>query len=443
MATYSIESHFLGDPADQYGARCHFRRYIVEIFAEGTASGGRLSLRHDAGCFYFLGNVPTDGVQTSVSHDTVRTTEDGVQIFVTRAMDVEWTGSGTGGRQQIARLMLCFRQWGMTYGEIAHFTPDEMLRCTAAEIDGAPASLPANEDHGVKLPDVPVDPPIPAVTETGALLSRFAVIADAHVGVRYEWENYDWYHGALENIAAIHEKTPLDFVVQLGDNIDDGYAKTYETDYAIYLEEIKSFRICDPVHPLDGRAPGMVPHYEMQGNHDTSMDTRFFREKLWYTEKNGKKTAFIAFFVRYGGYPLVDYRVSKDGYLSYRSYGVIPDETIRFVESSILEAKGEGAAHIILLCHFGISQEVGAPVLPESGLGKLAILCKKYGIKLYFNGHEHDPGFTLRRYGALYDYDVSMLKQKYGIAEIFEHACRVTVYDTDTNTVQRIDTIPL
>jgi len=443
MSSYIIKSHFLGDPADKIGERCHFRRYIVEIFASGAAKSGRLTLRHAAGCFYYLGNVPVDGVQASVSHETTRTSDGGVQIFITSSMTVEWSSDCLGEGGKIAQLMLCFRQWGMTYGEIEHFTPDEMISCTEAVIDGEAASLPANEYLGVKLPCQPVDPPIPEVAGTGALLSRFALIADAHIGVRYEWKNYDWYHGALENITAIHEKTPLDFVVQLGDNIDDGYAKTYETDYEIYLEEIKNFRICDPVNPLEGRAVGMVPHYEMQGNHDTSMDTRFFREKLWYTEKDGKKTAFIAFFVRYGGYPLVDYRVSPDGYLSYRSFGVIPDETIEFVEKSILEAKEAGACHTVLLCHFGISQEVGAPVLPESGLGKLAILCKKYGIKLYFNGHEHDPGFTLRRYGELYDYDVSMLKQKYGIAEIFEHACRVTVYDTDTNEIVRVDTIPL
>lgn len=442
MASYQLITHFRGDPADRVGSRCQFRRYVAEIHLTGEASCGTLTLRHDAGVLYYLGHVPVDGVTLSVCAHTQRTTLDGgVQDFKTPEIALEWHADApVSGR--IARLMLCFSHWGMSYSAIEAHTPDELLAPAEAFIDGKPASAAPNDYRGVVMPDAPEPVTLPAVTDTGKLLSRFAVIADAHVGIRYEWENYDWLHTAFDKLAEIHAETPLDFVVQLGDNIDDGYAKSYETDYAIYLEEIKHLRICDPVHPLEGRAPGMIPHYEMQGNHDTSMDTRFFRTKLWYTDNPDGKVAYISFFTSYGGYPLVWYE-SVGNYDSYRSYGVISDEMVDFVDKSVADAKENGAKHIILLCHFGISQEVGAPILPETGLGKIAVLCKKHDIRLYFNGHEHEESFPLRFFDGIYDYDVSMLRQKFGVAEIFEHACRLTVYNTDDGKPVRTDLIPL
>ena len=52
---------------------------------------------------------------------------------------------------------------------------------------------------------------------------------------------------------------------------------------------IESHFLGDPADQYGARC---LPHYEMQGNHDTSMDTRFFREKLWYIYRsNEKRTA--------------------------------------------------------------------------------------------------------------------------------------------------------
>ena len=180
----------------------------------------------------------------------------------------------------------------------------------------------------------------PLCTEDGGeVISRFAVMSDSHVGRRYQWANYDWLHSAFDHIAEIHKKTPLDFVLQLGDNIDDGYAASYQSDYRDYLEEIKRLTICDPLHPLEGRAGGMIPHYEMQGNHDTSMDTRFFRNKMWYTQSpSGERVYYIAFFTHYGGYPLIPYEIVGN-YDAYRSYGRLSDETVAFVEESARQAR--------------------------------------------------------------------------------------------------------
>jgi len=293
---------------------------------------------------------------------------------------------------------------------------------------------------------------VPGASYSGSwsVLSRFGVMSDSHVGARYNWANYNWLHNAFTNFENAHASDPLDFIVSLGDNIDDGYANTYASDYAVYLEEIKELDICDPVNPIDGRAEGMIPHYEICGNHDPvgtgiggQEKIRFIRNKLWYTEnENGEKVAHIAYFTDYGGYPLHDYAYSGT-YASYFSYGRVNDQMVRFVEESIIAANAEGAKHIILYNHYGMSQQVGSPMLPETGLGKIASVCEKYGIKLYFNGHEHDVPYTLRRYNDIYDYDVSMTAQKHAIVEITTLRAKVTIYNSADNSIYREDIVPL
>ena len=465
---YKVESYFKGDPQNTTGPRCQFNRYIVEIYLEsGKASTGEFKLRHPAQVLYYLGHVPIDGITATVLPTTHQKrvngtlpmpkenpTNDpfyGYDIFKTTDITVEWSSDtvvdACTERKKIAKLMFCVGRWEMGYADLTPFspaeriTPDESFVATA---NGVPVTVSENHDLGVVPPDASqLPPPFRAETDKGALLARFAVLADAHVGVRYNWENYDWLHGAFENLARIHRETPLDFVVQLGDNIDDGYAKTYRPDYETYLEEIKHLTICDPINPIDGRAADKIPHYEMQGNHDTSFDTRFFRTKLWYTQNaNGEKVAYIAFFASYGGYPLVNFNVAGNGN-SYRSYGILSDEVVAFTEASILQAKRENAKHIILLSHFGLSQDVGAPVLPESGLGKIALLCRKYNIKLSFNGHEHDESFTHRMFEQMHDFDVSMLHDKYAIVEVYDRAAKITVINTADSAICREEYVAL
>ncbi len=285
-----------------------------------------------------------------------------------------------------------------------------------------------------------------------SVLARFGVMSDSHVGVRYNWANYNWLYNTFANFENIHAENPLDFIVSLGDNIDDGYANTYATDYGMYLEEIKQLDICDPVNPIDGRAEGMIPHYELGGNHDPIGDQldangnpkiRFFKNRLWYTEnEDGEKVAHIGFFTNYGGYPLHDYSYSGS-YASYFSYGKVDDAMVKFVEDSIIEANAQGAKHIILYNHWGMSQQVGSPMLPETGLGKIADVCEKYGIKLYFNGHEHDIPYSLRRYNEIYDYDVSMTSQKHAVVEITTLRAKVSIYYSADNSLYREDIVPL
>ncbi len=460
---YILESHFRGVPEDSHDERCHFRRYIIDIFLENAvASCGEFKIENVNHVLYYFGDLPVPDIESTVTHTTKYRggAYKDVAYFTTSDVTVKWQSKkpidATKTRQKIATLMLCFGKWGMSYREIEKRSSDEIIipdQSFQASADGSPACVSANFYNGVRLEEELSDKNPATVTvksqeelpdiDFGKLLTRFAVMADSHIGVRYEWKNYDWLYGVFAHFEELHHSAPFDFVLSLGDNIDDGYAATYQTDYNIYLDVIKKLTICDPVNPIENRQAGKIPHYELQGNHDTSMDTRFFNKKLWYSENSdGKKVAFIAFSTKYGGYPAVNFNVAHE-YSSYRSYGIIIDEMLEFVEQSIIKAKQNDAKQIVLCNHFGISQALGAPILPETGLGRIENLCKKYGIKLYLNGHEHNRNYTLYKYNGLYDYDVSMTCDKYAVFELYEKYAKVTVYNTADNTLERIDVIDL
>ena len=457
-AGYVIKTHFKGDTENVTGPRCQFRRYVVDVYIENCkAKSGSFRLKEEAEILYYLGHIPLDGIELKVegendyrrargAYPMPKENPDnlpyyGYDIFKTKKMTVNWSSDeeidATESPKHIARIMMCFSRWGMEYSEISTRTPDEIISADEsfrAEIGGEAAKISRNNYLGIVPHDPPQAPPVcQDGIERGSLLSRFAVLADAHVGVRYNWENYEWLYGVFDNLEAIHKTAPLDFVVQLGDNIDDGYANTYATDYAIYLEEIKHLNICDPENPLEPTDKNKIPNYELKGNHDPIPELRFFKDKLWYTENGkGEKVAYISFFSAYGGYPLVNFNIAGN-YNAYRSYGKLSEETVNFVDRSIDEAKACGAKHIVLFSHFGISQDVGAPILPESGLGKIANVCKKQNIKLFFNGHEHGKEIVHRMFGDIHDFDVAMLKDQYAIVEIYENVCRVIIYNTSDN----------
>ena len=460
---YVLESHFRGVPQDSNDERCHFRRYIVDVFLENAvASYGEFKIENVNHVLYYFGELPISDIELAVTHTTNwhGGAYNGVAYFTTSDITVKWKSSkpldATKTRQKIATLMLCFGKWGMSYCEIEKRSSDEIIipdKTFNATVGDLPDLVSANFYNGTLLEEgiskenpaavtVKADEQLPDIA-FGKLLTRFAVMADSHIGIRYEWENYDWLYGVFEHLEKLHKNAPFDFVLQLGDNIDDGYAATYQTDYNIYLDVIKKLTICDPDNPIENRKAGTIPHYELQGNHDTSMDTRFFRQKLWYSQNSdGKKVAFIAFSTKYGGYPAVNYSLAHD-YSSYRSYGVLQDEMVEFVKSAITKAKQDGAMHIVLCNHFGISQALSAPILPETGLGKIEFLCKKHGIKLYLNGHEHNSDYTLHKYNELYDFDASMTCDKYAVYEIYEKYAKISIYNTADNSLERIDVIEL
>ena len=460
---YILESHFRGVPNDNEDERCHFRRYVIDVFLENAvASSGEFKIENVNHILYYFGNLPIPDIETTVNHTTNYRggAYHDVAYFTTSDITVKWQSQkpidATKTRQKIATLLLCFGKWGMRYHEIEKRTSDEIIipdKTFNARADDLYALVSANFYNGLKSEnEISKENPAAITVNSGdklpdinfgKLITRFAVMADSHIGVRYEWKNYDWLYGVFEHLEKLHKTTPFDFVLSLGDNIDDGYAATYQTDYTVYLDVIKKLAICDGENPIENRKADTIAHYELQGNHDTSMDTRFFNKKLWYSQNaDGDKVAFIAFSTKYGGYPAVNYTVANE-YTSYRSYGILQDEMVEFVKESIIKANRIGARHIVLCNHFGISQAVSAPILPETGLGKIENLCKKHGIKLYLNGHEHNRDYTLHKYNELYDFDASMTCDKYAVYEIYEKHAKVSIYNTSDNSLARIDVVEL
>ncbi len=455
---YIIKSHFYGDTENATALRSHCRRYVVDIYLENSTSlYGELSLTLNSGILYYLGFIPEDDTALTVTHDTENYGGAYCEeaYFNTRSVNIKWSRK-SHKHNHITRLMFTFSSFGMSFAEITRRTSDDILiptlrfKATAGEQH---ALVSANFYEGEKeeiLPEPIVnDKNVETAAQKhhlsskdmGELLCRYAILADSHIGVRYNWKNYDWLYGVYDNLKEIHQNTPLDFIAELGDNIDEGYQNTYHTDYAIYLEAVKKLTICDSENPIENRREDTIPHYELQGNHDTSLNTRFFRNKLWFTEnKKGKKTAHIAFFTDYGGYPAVEKSVAGT-FESYRSYGVLNDHNVAFVENSIIKAKENGAEHIVLYNHFGIAPDLIAPILLETGLGKIELICKKHGVRLYFSGHEHNSLYTLRKYNNIYNYDAAMTKNAYSIVELFENGVIVTIYDTNTHSTLRIDRI--
>ncbi len=467
---YTVESCFRGDKEDYVGARSQFRRYIVDIYLENaSAKSGCLQLETPGNFLYYIGAVPVEGIEatvqdvTNIRGDIIKNAayNDYAQ-FTTTSVTVNWTSEtnvdATKRRARIVRLMLAFSRWGMGYNEIERRNSDDIVcpqwntKALAGEEEALVSAnfyngIIAEEAHSSTSEDKGVatfyDEKALPLYDKEELLSRFAVLADSHVGERYQWANYEWLYGVYAQLGKGHKEKPLDFVVQLGDNIDDGYERTFEPDYKLYLETVKGLELCDAENPIENRRAGTIPHYELQGNHDTSMDTRFFRQRLWYTQNAaGEKVAYVAFFVEYGGYPAVAYRVKGD-YESYRAYGVIEEETVEFVEKSILEAASKNVKHVVLLSHFGIAPDLISPVLPETGFGKIENLCKKYNVKLYFSGHEHNIPYSLRKCGELYNYDAAMTHDKYAIVELYKTRAIVRIYNTTDNSLHRIDSINL
>ena len=460
---YILESHFRGVPKDNDDERSHFRRYIVDVYLENAiASCGEFKIENVNYILYYFGTLPIPNIEVSVTDTTNRRGGAYIDIahFSTSDVTVKWQSEtpvdATKSRQKIATLMFCFGKWGLSYQEIEKRNSDEIIipdKTFEAKADEQLAYVSANFYNGLKLePELSKDNPALITVKSeeevqnfdfGKRLSRFAMMTDSHIGVRYEWENYDWAYSVFDHFEKLHKTAPFDFILSLGDNIDDGYAATYEVDYEIYMNVIKRLTICDPVNPIKNRESGTIPHYEIQGNHDTSLDTRFLRKKLWYSENaDGQKVAFVAFSTSYGGYPAVSYDVAHN-HSSYRSYGIIKDDMAEFVEKSIVEAKQNGATHIVLCNHFGISQSLKAPILPESGLGKIEALCNKHGIKLYLNGHEHNVAYTLYKYNDLYDYDAATTFDKHAVFEIYEKYVKVSIYNSCDNSLDRIDVLEL
>ncbi len=309
-----------------------------------------------------------------------------------------------------------------------------------------------------------------SVEGTYESLSRFVMMADTHVGTLPNAKSHGFVTQMYENINKQHAANPFDFVVSLGDNIDYGYDsgsglnKESKEDYNIYLELIKGLTICDPVNPYGEKMDSSkIPHYELKGNHDPSVYTRFIgscdsqltplgtvdtsltpRENMWYvTSKSGKKTAYISAQALYAEFP----RMSGTN-----AYGKIIDVVVDEVEANLKEAKAAGAEHIVFFCHFSLAHI--DHVIDEQGRVALLKLFEEYGVETYFNGHEHANLQTALDYATMNGvYNVSVpsphpmkvfsAKPYYGVVEIGASSMRIQWYHSMEGSLAGTTILPL
>lgn len=70
-AAYILESHFRGVPEDNRDERCHFRRYIIDVFLENAkASCGEFKIENVNHLLYYFGDLPVPDIKTTISHTT-------------------------------------------------------------------------------------------------------------------------------------------------------------------------------------------------------------------------------------------------------------------------------------------------------------------------------------------------------------------------------------
>ena len=155
----------------------------------------------------------------------------------------------------------------------------------------------------------------------------------------------------------------------------------------------------------------------IQGNHDTGVP-EFYRNCAFQC----KDTRFICFFAAYCGLP------APPG--GYRSTGKIRDDTFEFVKEQIEKAAvDEEIKHIVLVCHWGIANDIEKFINPivdacpankmNDNRQKLLSLCEQYGCSLFINGHEHNQDFSVAMFGNTPDINCgSMVHNTWSIVEI-------------------------
>lgn len=217
---------------------------------------------------------------------------------------------------------------------------------------------------------------------------KFAIFADSHVGRQSIVNNR-----VKRTMEWVNTTDDLDFLLFLGDNIENGYFDDSHTlaDQLKLLNEIT----------LNSK----VPYYYTKGNHDAK--TAAFHDNIAVVCGD---VAVVTFFASY-------YCPDPDDI--YLNNGLVSEETLIWLENTFEKCAGK---RIILACHFSIvnndSENFTSPigdarVIPKRnntyvdfGRETILNLAEKYNIELYFNGHEHNAEMPVGNAGTLTDYNL-------------------------------------
>lgn len=289
--------------------------------------------------------------------------------------------------------------------------------------------------------------------------TRFLLMSDTHIESDFLENGRDVYTGwkpdfqaLTETYSYINKNFPdLTFGLLCGDQLNTGYA--YQPEF-LNAERDNYFRTLDclDLHKNSKTEDNLTEKFDfaktesfvernvtyyypelnsrviaIQGNHDTGVE-EFYRECA-FTDGN---TRFICFFASYIGLP------APEG--QYKSTGKISDATIEFIEKEMKKASAdERIEHIILVCHWAISQESNFtwPIYdacPENGYSdnrqRLLKLAEEYGCDFYINGHEHNPNYPIGKAGSLYNINIGSTTSRWAVVEIHNRKIVFDVYST-------------
>ncbi len=289
--------------------------------------------------------------------------------------------------------------------------------------------------------------------------SQFLLMSDTHIESDFLENGRDVYTGwkpdfqaLIETYGYINENfKDLTFGLLCGDQLNTGYS--YQPEF-LNAERDNYFRTLDSLnlHKNSKTEENLAEKFDfakteffvernvtyyypelnsrviaIQGNHDTGVE-EFYRECA-FTDGN---TRFICFFASYVGLP------APEG--TYKSTGKISDATIEFIENELIKTSSDDSIeHIILVCHWAISQEENFkwPIYDacaENGYSdnrqKILGLAEQYGCDFYINGHEHNPNYPIGKAGSLYNINIGSTTSRWAVVEIHNRKIVFDIYST-------------
>lgn len=271
-------------------------------------------------------------------------------------------------------------------------------------------------------------------------LCKFAIISDTHIGnTSYNDEVKAKYINMCNHI---NEKD-IDFVIELGDCIDNGYANT--------SSDIIDFQTSEHGEIFSNLN---YPLYSFGGNHDTGIESY---SKYGTIDFNGVR--IIKFDADYVGLPIPSGRAE-----TVWSSGIVTEQTLEYIDKQLSESK---AKVNIVCCHYALAEDLtyrsfiwwiqdtvtkldGTTV--DCHRDDLIAILKKYNVKLYINGHEHHWNKTTNALtlGKVEDgaWSISDLNQPstqdhYTIATVYADSIKYEAYETATNSLVDTQTVSI
>lgn len=238
-------------------------------------------------------------------------------------------------------------------------------------------------------------------------VTTFAIFSDTHVGKGMR------PCMVLEKLGKwTSAQSDIDYVLFLGDNINDGYVNSR----ALMIEQLELFN--KYIVNLQ------KPYFMLRGNHDA--DVTDFDENFIIECGN---TNVIGFFADY-------YQLSATD--SLINSGKVSDSTLSWLESALEKSAGK---RVILACHYPIADkddvDFGSPILPETngvnfGREKILELAEKYNVELYFSGHDHRDYCPSGEIGTLTNFSIGLLTDAFAIVRISENNAVIEIRSPDS-----------